>query len=72
MERHVAYEMTAYPMSLFKDGMTISSDKTDLRNKVLTCEAASTVNAIHIVDGGMLLHKVSWPKKVTCKLLCQQ
>ena len=58
------YELTPEPTSLFKLGMMRKPQKSNLRNhfinKANACQLES--HDVCIVDGGALLHKVSWPK----------
>ena len=48
-----------------------SPDKAKLRNKILLKEAIPDSRDIHVIDGGMVLHKTSWPEHITYKELCQ-
>ena len=59
------YELTTYPMSLFKDGVMRKADKAALRNKILSKETSTDGIEKRIVDGGAFLHKVFWPQNAT-------
>ena len=59
------YEMSTYPMSLFKDGLMRKPEKAVLRNLILTQRTESVEIGCHIVDGGALLHKVHWQPNIT-------
>ena len=59
------YELTTYPMSLFKDGVMRKADKAALRNKILSKETSTDGIEMRIVDGGAFLHKVFWPQNAT-------
>ena len=56
------YELTPEPTSLFKEGMMRKVQKSNLRNYILdmvpSCECTDA--EVCVVDGGALLHKVSW------------
>ena len=69
--RYFSYELTLYPLSLFKDGMMRPPDKAELRKEILLKEAMPGPRNIHVIDGGMVLYKISWPKYITYKELCQ-
>lgn len=68
------YELTAFPTSLFKDNAMRTSAKAQLA-KVLTDPvqpSERSVQAIYVLDGGALLHRVKWAKKATYKDIAQQ
>ena len=52
------YELTPYPMSLFKDGLMRKSDKPSLYKNFVNETLPPCVQ--YVVDGGYLLHKVRW------------
>lgn len=56
------YELTACPMSLFKDGLMRKPRKPDLYRKFAVgfLQAALPDSIMYVVDGGFLLHKVRW------------
>jgi hypothetical protein len=56
------YELTTFPMSLFKDGLTRKPRKPDLYRKFAVgfVHAALPDGVMYVVDGGFLLHKVRW------------
>ena len=60
-----AYELTPEPASLFKDGMMRKSAKSILRNHLLMKiePSINVTTEVCVVDGGALLHKVSWQQK---------
>ena len=59
------YELTPFPMSLFKDGLMRKLDKASLRSLILTKESSSSDYSKKVIDGGALLHQVQWPLNVT-------
>ena len=65
VEKFFDYELTSYPLSLFKAGMMRKPDKASLRNIVLTREIQMSSKTFSVVDGGSLLHQVEWPSGVT-------
>ena len=71
MEGYFSYELTPYPLSLFKDGMMRSPDKIELIKKILLEEAMSDPRNTDVTDGVMVLYKTSWSKYITYKELCQ-
>ena len=68
------YELTVIPTSIFKDNMMRKTAKSQLAkalsNDVEPCE--QNVQAKYVIDGGSLIHKVKWPKKVTYKDIVQR
>ena len=61
------YELTTEPMSLFKEGMMRKPDKPSLRKALIPDSASVSLDKIEkqvtsIIDGGALLHRVSWKK----------
>ncbi len=67
VESAFSYELTAEPLSLFKDGRMRKADKAALRNYVMPSHLSVSPNTIeHIgasfIDGGALLHRVRWEK----------
>ena len=69
MEGYFIYELTPYPLSLFKDGMMRSPDMVELRKKILLEEAMPDPRNTHVTDGVMVLYKTSWSKHITYKEL---
>ena len=60
------YEMTPYPMSLFKDGSLRISTKSKLRAHLLSditpCERNEQLQTFTVMDGGALLWLCDWKK----------
>ena len=52
VEKYFGYELTTYPMSLFKDGIMRKPDKASLRKRMLTKEMSSPSIAKKVIDGG--------------------
>ena len=65
VEKYFDFELTTYPMSLFKDGVMRKPDKASLRNLLLGSESITTSPEVRVIDGGSLLHHVFWPSNVT-------
>jgi len=67
LEQFFQFELTAEPMSLFKDGMMRKPDKPSLR-KIIMPEGDAipkkdiAANSHFVIDGGALLHRVRWQK----------
>ena len=57
-----SYELTPYPMSLFKDGLMRKPVKPNLYRDFTTglVEAHIPSSVQYVVDGGYLVHKVRW------------
>ena len=55
IEDYFHYELTAYPMSLFKDVLMRKPNKTLLRNSLVTKKADVQENSEHVLDAGALL-----------------
>ena len=68
------YELTVIPTSIFKDNMMHKTAKSQLvkalSNDVEPCE--QNIQAKYVIDGGSLIHKVKWLKKVTYKDIVQR
>ena len=69
VEKYFEYELTPYPMSLFKDGFMRKPDKASLRNVLLTNTSDSLTCEKTVIDGGALLHRVYWPQGISYKEL---
>ena len=75
------YELCAYQPALFKSStMLLKADKPQITKTVTefikrqTNELGTTENIeMHVIDGGSLLHKVSWEKNITYReiAICQ-
>ena len=70
IEHFFSCELTSFPMSLFKDGLMRKPNKAILRNALLTSKVNVEPNALHVIDGGALLHKVRWTTNLTFGELC--
>ena len=68
------YELTVIPTSIFKGKTMRKTAKSQLAkallNDVQPCE--QNVQATHVIDGGHLIHKVKWPRKVTYRDIVQR
>ena len=67
------YEMSAYPISLFKDGYMRKPVKSKLRKALIDDKVNEAKGEwVFVLDGGALLHKVRWAKGATYKQLAEQ
>ena len=70
VEEYFEYEMTNYPTSIFKDNMMRKPDKASLRKIILPEEIQipnKNFTGTHVLDGGALLHRVTWSKGMKFK-----
>ena len=65
VEKYFDYELTPYPMSLFKDGCMRKADKAALRSLILTEDGPIIPGTFGVIDGGALLHQIHWPPNTT-------
>ena len=74
MSPYFDYELTPFPTSLFKDNFMRKSVKAQLA-KPLTDSVGSYEHrrqVMHAVDGGALLHRVKWGKKILYQEVAKQ
>ena len=71
LEEKFLFELTPEPKSLFKQGMMLKPPKANLQNHLIESENHLTVDVrdVCIIDGGMLLPKVYWPKSTFSDVL---
>ena len=70
VEKYFEYEMTNYPMSIFKENMIRKPDKASLRKIILPEEIQSpnkNFTGTYVLDGGALLQRVTWSKGMQFK-----
>ena len=74
MAPYFGYELTAMPTSLFKDNVMRKSVKSQLAQALGNAvqPSAEKAQAMHVLDGGVLIHRVKWLKKVTYKDITMQ
>ena len=68
VEDYFDFELTNYPLSLFKDGIMQKPDKASLRKILLPDEhhhLFEDLSGEYVIDGGALLHRVHWSKGMT-------
>ena len=70
------YEMCSVPTSLFKDNCMLKTQKSVLAAKLLLNVNEQDTNQLQtdfiVIDGGWLLHRITWKKNVTFgEILCQ-
>ena len=70
------FELTQEPMSLFKHGLMRKPDKSSLRKAIMKDNEALKkdhlpANSFFVVDGGALLHRVRWMKKLTVEKVAE-
>jgi len=68
------YELTTIPTSLFKDNYLRKTDKAQLSNALKKSVEPSALRfqAMYVLDGGALVHKVKWIKKGTYQDIVKQ
>lgn len=75
IEGNFSFELTPEPTSLFKQGLMRKPVKANLRNNLIGKTTPVILNDdqydVCIYDGGMLLHKVYWPKTTFSAVLDQ-
>lgn len=72
VEDYFDFELTNYPLSLFKNQMMRKPNKATLRNVLLPEERQVTpdkLNSEFVIDGGALLHRVHWSKDMEFKVI---
>ena len=57
-----SYELTTFPMSLFKNGLIQKPKQATLFNTLVTKKVDIDTNSLHVLDGGALLDTVRWPR----------
>jgi len=78
IEEYFDYEMTNYPMSIFKDHIMRKPDKASLRKIILPEKKTCSFNefsgtyVLDVLDGGVLLHRVTWNKGMKLKDVAQE
>ena len=67
MEKFFDYEMSVYPLSIFKNGMMRKPDKPAIRKYLVGNNSVpeSSQMGCYVLDGGALLHRVRWMKDET-------
>ena len=72
--QYFKYELTAFPISLFKDAGMRKTQKSQLAKAITTGvePADRSVRAVYVIDGGALLRKTKWANKATYKYICSQ
>ena len=68
------YELTSIPTSLFKNNSLRKTDKAQLARSLKSGTELSPLNtqARYVLDGGALIHRVKWEKKVTYRDVVKQ
>ncbi|CAH1099235.1 unnamed protein product [Psylliodes chrysocephalus] len=61
LENHLAYELAPFSMSIFDNGVMRKTAKSALL-KIFPPETVPVdkKNCVHVIDGGMLIHRVPW------------
>ena len=74
MAPYFDYELTTVPTSLFKDNRMRKPVKAQLAKALTNSVQPSerSMQAMHVLDGGALLHRVEWAKKATYKDVAKQ
>lgn len=74
LAEYLEYELCPKPPSLFDDVSFRKTDKSALGSAIATlCPPTESVpsNTVYVVDGGMLLRAVVWPRPATYKDICE-
>ena len=67
------YELTHYPMSLFKDGKMCSTKKSALKTFLLkNVKETDLTEPARIIDGGALLWCCDWKRNETFEKICEK
>lgn len=67
------YELSPYPMSLFKDGVMRTAQKSALKSYLkANIEKTQPVTSVRIADGGALLWCIDWKKNETFQTIFQR
>lgn len=69
------FELSPYPLSLFKNGTLRGGQKSVLLKELDNIEPPNFLpqtESVHVVDGGFFLHKVVWQKPATFQMICDQ
>ena len=74
MSPYFDYELTAFPTSLFKDNFMRKSVKAQLAKSLTDSVDSSELRRqmMHVLDGGALLHRVKWGKKMSYQEVAKQ
>lgn len=77
IEKYFQYEMSVFPLSLFKDGLMRKPDKPSLRKAIMPDSAALQRDQLperlfYVIDGGALIHRVRWMKGDTFGSIANQ
>ena len=74
MSPYFEYELTTIPTSLFKDNALRKPVKALLAKALTTAVQPSEreKQAVHVLDGGALIHRIKWLKKATYKAIAKQ
>ena len=70
-----AYELTAIPTTLFKDGFMRKPVKSQLAQYLtLNVQSANepSIKTLQVIDGRVLLHRLKWGKKAAYKDIVEQ
>lgn len=61
-----AHKLAPYPLSMFDNSIMRKTEKCKLYNYFQPMyDEPSLDNSCHVIDGGLLLHKVAWSQKKT-------
>lgn len=72
LEKFLEYELSPFPLSIFNEEGLHKGIKSSLYKefKPLADEQIDIEDAIYVIDGGFLLHRVVWPRNVSFSLIC--
>ena len=75
IRKYFRFERTAFPTSLFKNGMMQKANKSKLvkaLKKNVSSNSYQADQSFHVLDGGALLHKVKWLPNTSCQSVLNQ
>ena len=75
IRKYFRFERTAFPTSLFKNGMMRKANKSKLvkaLKKNVSSNSYQADQSFHVLDGGALLHKVKWLPNTSCQSILNQ
>ena len=76
LQEYFSYEFTTAPSALFDtSGLMRVSQKSSLTNALWMTHFATDIDSVqpaqYVIDGGSLLHKITWPANVTYEAIAK-
>ena len=75
IREYFRFELTGFPISLFKNGMMRKANKSKLAKalkKNISSNSYQADQSFHVLDGDALLHKVKWLPNTSCQSILNQ